>query len=55
MIYDETYVFMHQSLKSVENNIFSNKYHVTELDIALQRLCLGIGKSSHHKFLTYEC
>ena len=55
MIYDETYVFMNQSLKSVENNIFSNKYHVTELDIALQRLCLGIGKSSHHKFLTYEC
>ena len=55
MIYDETYASMHQSLKAVENNIFSNKYHDTELDIVLQKLCLGIGKSSHHKVLTYEC
>ena len=55
MIYDETNASTHQSLKSVENNIFSNNYHVTELDIVLQKLCIGIGKSSHHKVLTYEC
>ena len=55
MIYDETNASTHQSLKSVENNIFSNNYHVTELDIVLQKLCIGIGKSSHYKFLTYEC
>ena len=44
-----------KDLESVEINIYWTLYHITELNITFQILSLGIGKSSHHKVVTYKC